>query len=134
MVGGLDRWRFITSDHCTGECNVLAPSSLKWSKISQAGLITHVPGSPGIWATDNLIKANFTSTTTIPKNLKAGNYVIRHEIIALHNAGTDNGAQLYPQVCLVQGLTDISRLTRLAVLELEGDRNWQNFSFWRCCW
>lgn len=36
---------------------------------------------------------------TIPRNLKAGNYVIRHEIIALHSAGIDNGAQNYPQ-CL----------------------------------
>lgn len=35
----------------------------------------------------------------IPKNLKAGNYVLRHEIIALHGASSDNGAQLYPQ-CL----------------------------------
>jgi hypothetical protein len=51
------------------------------------------------WATDTLLTNNFTSTTTIPRNLKAGNYVIRHEIIALHSASNDNGAQLYPQ-CL----------------------------------
>ncbi|KAJ4360316.1 uncharacterized protein N0V89_000877 [Didymosphaeria variabile] len=73
------------------------PSSLKWSKISQAGLIT--PGGSGTWATDNLIKNSFTASTVIPKNLKAGNYVSRHEIIALHGAGSDNGAQIYPQ-CL----------------------------------
>jgi len=34
---------------------------------------------------------------TIPKSLKAGNYVIRNEIIALHQAGTVGGAQNYPQ-------------------------------------
>ncbi|KZM27473.1 Lytic cellulose monooxygenase (C1-hydroxylating) [Ascochyta rabiei] len=82
---------------CNGDCTTLTPGSLRWSKISQAGLIT--PGGTGTWATDNLIKTNFTSTTTIPKNLKAGNYVIRHEIIALHSASSDNGAQFYPQ-CL----------------------------------
>jgi cellulase len=81
-----------------GDCTTLTPGSLRWSKISQAGLIT--PGGTGTWVTDNLIKTNFTSTTTIPKNLKAGNYVIRHEIIALHGGQSDNGAQLYPQVRL----------------------------------
>jgi cellulase len=35
----------------------------------------------------------------LPANLAPGNYVIRHEIIALHSASNDNGAQLYPQ-CL----------------------------------
>lgn len=49
--------------------------------------------------TDSLISNNYTSSTTIPRNLKAGDYVIRHEIIALHGAGSDNGAQAYPQ-CL----------------------------------
>lgn len=82
---------------CNGDCTTLTPSSLRWSKISQTGLVT--PGGIGTWATDNLIKTNFTATTTIPRNLKAGNYVIRHEIVALHSAGSDNGAQLYPQ-CL----------------------------------
>lgn len=51
------------------------------------------------WVTDALIKNNFTTSTVLPKNLAAGNYVIRHEIIALHGAQNDNGAQLYPQ-CL----------------------------------
>jgi hypothetical protein len=40
---------------------------------------------------------NTTWTVTIPKNLKAGKYVLRNEIIALHTAGTVNGAQNYPQ-------------------------------------
>lgn len=33
----------------------------------------------------------------IPANLKAGKYVLRNEIIALHTAGTVGGAQNYPQ-------------------------------------
>lgn len=35
----------------------------------------------------------------LPAKLAPGNYVIRHEIIALHGGQNDNGAQLYPQ-CL----------------------------------
>ena len=35
----------------------------------------------------------------VPRNLKPGNYVLRHEIIAVHTAWADNGAQHYPQ-CL----------------------------------
>ncbi|MCJ1448617.1 MAG: hypothetical protein MMC23_009134 [Stictis urceolatum] len=81
---------------CNGECTAAAAGNLLWTKISQQGLIT--PGGSGTWATDELIaQGNFTSTVTIPKNLKAGNYVIRHEIIALHGAESDNGAQNYPQ-------------------------------------
>lgn len=33
----------------------------------------------------------------IPENLKPGNYVLRHELIALHSAQNKNGAQNYPQ-------------------------------------
>lgn len=69
--------------------------SLKWSKYQQSAIV-----SGQTWVTDQLITSgNFTTTTTIPRNLKAGNYVLRHEIIALHGAGSDNGAQAYPQ-CL----------------------------------
>lgn len=44
----------------------------------------------------DLIKNNFSWDLTIP-NLAPGNYVVRHEIIALHAAGQANGAQSYPQ-------------------------------------
>jgi cellulase len=33
----------------------------------------------------------------LPAKLAPGNYVIRHEIIALHGGQNVNGAQLYPQ-------------------------------------
>jgi hypothetical protein len=38
-----------------------------------------------------------TWKVTIPSDIAPGNYVLRHEIIALHGAGSPNGAQLYPQ-------------------------------------
>ncbi|KAF2654960.1 lytic polysaccharide monooxygenase [Lophiostoma macrostomum CBS 122681] len=80
---------------CDGDCTKTSSSSLRWSKISQSSLIT--PGGTGTWVTDQLLTNNYTSTTVIPKNLKAGNYVFRHEIIALHGAQSVGGAQLYPQ-------------------------------------
>ena len=37
----------------------------------------------------------FTSPVTLPANLAAGNYMVRHEIIALHLAQTVQGAEFY---------------------------------------
>lgn len=36
------------------------------------------------------------ATATIPSNLAPGNYLLRHEIIALHLATSFNGAEFYP--------------------------------------
>jgi cellulase len=93
IIGGL-AGRVLTNT--LGECTTLTASALQWTKISQAGFVTP---STNTWVTDTLIKNNFISTAVIPKNLKAGNYVVRHEIIALHGGNNDNGAQDYPQ-CL----------------------------------
>ncbi|KAH7371017.1 glycoside hydrolase [Pyrenochaeta sp. MPI-SDFR-AT-0127] len=79
---------------CNGDCTTLTPGSLRWSKISQSSIV-----SAGTWVTDNMIKNNFKVSTVLPARLAPGNYVIRHEIIALHGGQSDNGAQLYPQ-CL----------------------------------
>jgi cellulase len=50
-----------------------------------------------VWASDKLIANNNTVRVVIPASLKAGKYVLRNEIIALHTAGTVGGAQNYPQ-------------------------------------
>ena len=81
----------------TGECTSASPGSLAFTKISQAALLSG--SDPGTWVTDTLIRDNFTSQVQIPSSLRPGNYVLRHEIIALHAAGSPNGAQAYPQ-CL----------------------------------
>jgi len=81
---------------CNGDCGAVSPSSLLWNKLDQGAWISG--NDPGTWVTDDLVKNNVSWTTTIPSNLAAGNYVIRHEIIALHAAGQSNGAQAYPQV------------------------------------
>lgn len=81
---------------CGGDCTTVDKSTLKFVKFDQGGL---VDGSspPGHWVTDDLIANNNTGSATIPTTLKAGSYVLRHEIIALHGAGSENGAQNYPQ-------------------------------------
>ncbi|CAE7210419.1 unnamed protein product [Rhizoctonia solani] len=62
-----------------------------WFKIDEAGL------ENGKWAgTDVLLAQNGLWTVKIPENLQPGQYLIRHEIIALHAAGSYPGAQFYP--------------------------------------
>jgi len=43
------------------------------------------------------IHNDFKWTFQVPYDLKAGEYVLRHEILALHGGWDTNGAQAYPQ-------------------------------------
>ncbi|KAF2675005.1 glycoside hydrolase, partial [Microthyrium microscopicum] len=60
------------------------------------------------WGTDWLMKNKNSQTVTIPSDIKPGTYVVRHEIISLHNALNDDyikkqsGAQFYPQCAKVK--------------------------------
>ncbi|KAF8064361.1 glycoside hydrolase family 61 protein [Lyophyllum atratum] len=72
-------------------------TSAVWFKVAESGL------SNGKWAaTDLLTVSNSIYTFTIPPKLKAGQYIIRHEIIALHSAYAYPGAQVYPSCIQVQ--------------------------------
>lgn len=79
----------------SGDFASISKTSLRWTKISHKGLISG--SNPGSWASGELISNGFAWQVTIPENLKAGNYVLRHEIIALHSGGNPGGAQAYPQ-------------------------------------
>lgn len=81
---------------CNGDCTTVDKTALEFFKIDGVGLLddTTIPGN---WATDTLIANNNSWTVTIPTDIAPGNYVLRHEIIALHSAGTTDGAQNYPQ-------------------------------------
>ncbi|KAL9110985.1 MAG: hypothetical protein Q9227_004600 [Pyrenula ochraceoflavens] len=86
---------------CEGECESLKDGSgLNFFKIDAQGLISG--SNTGTWATDNLISNNFSWDVTIPSTIAPGNYVLRHEIIALHSAGNADGAQNYPQCINLQ--------------------------------
>ncbi|EAT90134.1 hypothetical protein HBI56_045180 [Parastagonospora nodorum] len=78
----------------SGDFSTANPATLQWTKIASSAWKSG--SNPGTWATDDLIKNNFSWDLTIP-NLAPGNYVLRHEILALHAAGQQNGAQAYPQ-------------------------------------
>lgn len=80
---------------CDGDCTAADPASLFFAKIDEGGLIEGE--NPGYWASDDLVAAGNAWTVTIPEDLAPGNYVLRHEIIGLHSAGQEDGAQAYPQ-------------------------------------
>jgi hypothetical protein len=82
--------------NCNGECTNVDKTTLEFFKIDEGGLIND-DSVPGTWASDDLISNNNSRTITVPSGIASGNYVLRHEIIALHSAGNTNGAQNYPQ-------------------------------------
>lgn len=84
--------------NCNGDCSTVDKTTLEFFKIDEGGLVDD-SSVPGTWASDIMINNNNTWTSTIPIDIGPGNYVVRHEIIALHGAGSEDGAQNYPQ-CL----------------------------------
>ncbi|KAK8200873.1 hypothetical protein M8818_006190 [Zalaria obscura] len=82
--------------NCNGECESVDKTTLEFFKIDAVGLVDDTT-VPGTWGSDQLIANNNSWVVNIPTTLAAGNYVARHEIIALHSAGTADGAQNYPQ-------------------------------------
>lgn len=78
---------------CNGDCKQFDTSDAQWFKVDEAGY------DNGVWASTTLIKDNLSSTMTIPAALKPGEYLIRHEIVALHDA---NQPQYYPSCAQVK--------------------------------
>ncbi|KAH8723226.1 glycoside hydrolase [Phaeosphaeriaceae sp. PMI808] len=89
---------------CNGSCRTVDARALKFVKIAELGWINN-SRDEGYWAADKLLDDDSSWNITIPRDLKAGEYVLRTEIIALHQAhlvvgnGTYSsiGAELYPQ-------------------------------------
>ncbi|KAF9003030.1 endoglucanase-4 [Cyathus striatus] len=54
------------------------------------------------WGSDRLAAQGASWTVTIPKSISNGEYLLRHEILALHVAGTLGGAQFYPHCVQVK--------------------------------
>jgi hypothetical protein len=79
---------------CGGDCSAVADTTtLKWFKIAEAGLEGEgevVSFNDG-WAQRNIATWDGWNVT-IPSSLKAGNYMIRHEVIVLGGSY----AQLFP--------------------------------------
>jgi len=78
---------------CPGACSAFDGSGAVWFKINQGGLESGTL-STGHWAMADLQANNNSWATTIPSTLPAGNYLLRHELLAIH---TSNAPQWYPE-------------------------------------
>ncbi|THH08453.1 hypothetical protein EW145_g2693 [Phellinidium pouzarii] len=82
---------------CSGDCTLFIPdSSTEWFKIEEDGEAQS--GASGTWA-QAAITTGAPANVTIPSGLAAGNYLVRHELIALQNSQSIGGAEFYPS-CL----------------------------------
>ncbi|KAA1476334.1 hypothetical protein DENSPDRAFT_853605 [Dentipellis sp. KUC8613] len=77
---------------CTGTtCDKFNGTSAKWFKIDEIG--KKPDGST--WYQQDVMNGQSISVT-LPTNLSPGDYLVRHEIIALHLADSLGGAEFYP--------------------------------------
>jgi len=76
---------------CDSDCKDFTPSaSTKWFKISALGR-----KSDNTWFQADMLNGS-PLPVTIPSGLESGNYLMRHEIIALQIAMSVGGAEFYP--------------------------------------
>jgi cellulase len=71
-------------------------SGLQWFKVAEAGL------SNGIWAVDTMISNQGWHYFNLPTCVAPGDYLMRVEIIALHNAYSQGGAQFYMECAQIR--------------------------------
>jgi len=76
---------------CSSTCDQFDATQAKWFKIHQVG---RQDGS-ALWFQQVLYDGG-VDNVTIPSNLAPGNYLVRHEIIALHLATEPDMAEFYP--------------------------------------
>lgn len=73
----------------TTTCDKFDSINAKWFKIEASG-----KRKDGNWQQQDLLDGG-VATAQIPDNLAPGNYLVRHEIIALHLATSMGGAEFY---------------------------------------
>ncbi|KAI0665589.1 glycosyl hydrolase family 61-domain-containing protein [Trametes maxima] len=71
-------------------CAAFDSADAKWFKIAQAGRLAN-----GTWA-QAALTTGAAPTVQLPDDIAPGEYLIRHEIIALHAAMSAGGAEFYP--------------------------------------
>ncbi|KAI8964472.1 glycoside hydrolase family 61 protein [Daldinia sp. FL1419] len=94
---------------CDGSCESVGKETLRFFKINQVGLVDNSE-APGLWGSDQLIANNNSWMVEIPRQIQPGFYVLRTEIISLHNASREIGAQNYPQCINLQITGDGTKL------------------------
>ena len=94
--------------NCRGKCEDVDKTKLEFNKMDDRGLIHSNPHYPigkyvddvttGYWYGDELIKNRNKAWFQVPEWIAPGNYVLRHELMALHSAMKEgSGIQHYPQ-------------------------------------
>ncbi|KAG6907062.1 hypothetical protein DXG01_010708 [Tephrocybe rancida] len=73
-------------------------TGLKWFKIYEDGL----HAADQTWGVDRMVANAGKVTFTIPSCIPAGQYLLRHELIALHGASSYPGAQFYMECAQIQ--------------------------------
>ncbi|CAE7066666.1 unnamed protein product [Rhizoctonia solani] len=76
--------------NCGDSCDNFDGSGNVWFKVSSEGL---TDPAAFYWGSDKLIAQGNSWTQVIPSNIKAGKYLMRFELLALHSAGAP---QFYP--------------------------------------
>ncbi|RPD56323.1 hypothetical protein L226DRAFT_469284 [Lentinus tigrinus ALCF2SS1-7] len=79
-------------------CDKFDSTDAQWFKIDQAGKKAN---DDSTWVQADIMKGDSYSLL-LPDNLKPGDYLIRHEIIALHLAVSKGGAEFYPSCTQVR--------------------------------
>lgn len=94
-----------------------------WFKIDQAGLTSGTNLNSENWGTAVVLKT-LKWSSRIPASLKAGDYLIRHELLALHQANTP---QFYPECAQISvtgsgsALPSGSYLTKIPAYAAQSD-------------
>ncbi|EKM80723.1 hypothetical protein AGABI1DRAFT_71213 [Agaricus bisporus var. burnettii JB137-S8] len=97
-------WEYWPADHqgpvstymasCDGDCTGFSANNAKWFKLDAGGYDPETKQ----WAADQLRANGNTWTSNIPSQLKPGQYLVRHEIVALHS----QAPQFYPSCIQVR--------------------------------
>jgi cellulase len=92
---------------CNGDCKDVDKTQLEFFKIHESALIDYrsgrySKGSPqeqtGYWGTDAIFyDGGNAQSVTIPKGIPSGNYVLRTEVMSIHNNGDVSERQFWPQ-------------------------------------
>ncbi|KAF2024304.1 hypothetical protein EK21DRAFT_104756 [Setomelanomma holmii] len=92
---------------CNGDCKDVDKTQLSFFKIHQSALVDYRSGrysegstqeQTGFWGTDAIFyNNNNAQSVTIPKEIPSGNYVLRTEVMSIHNNGAVANRQFWPQ-------------------------------------
>ncbi|KAG8987324.1 hypothetical protein FRB90_003403 [Tulasnella sp. 427] len=78
---------------CDGSCATTDPTKINFFKIHQ---VDFVPGTH-TWVQSQTLYKGLPFNFTLPEDLPNGDFIMRHEVIALHNAMNQGGAEIFPQ-------------------------------------